>query len=48
MQEYGDASLAPTFLLRETADKVYVEYLLRRYKGRFYRQRYPTLVLVES
>jgi len=48
MQDYGDASLASTFFIRETADKVYVEYLLRRYKGHFYRKRYPTLVLVYS
>ena len=48
VQDYGDESLASTFFIRDTADKVYVEYLLRRYKGHFYRKRYPTLVLVES
>jgi len=46
VQAYGDASLASVFLIPETTHKVYVEYLLRRYKGHFYRQRYPTLTLV--
>ena len=46
VQEHGDASLASVFLIPETTHKVYVEYLLRRYKGHFYRQRYPTLTLV--
>ena len=48
MQDYGDESIASTFFIRDTTAKVYVEYLLRRYKGHFYRKRYPTLVLVES
>lgn len=48
MQDYGEASLASTFFIRDTTDKVYVEYLLRRYKGHFYRKRYPSFTLVYS
>src|SRR6266446_4164784 len=33
VQEHGDASLASVFLIPETTHKVYVGYLLRRYKG---------------
>jgi len=48
VQDYGDASIAAAFLIPQDSDKYYLEYLLRRYKGHFYRKRYPTLVLVES
>ena len=47
VQEYGDESIASTFFIRETSDKVYLEYLFRRYKGHFYRNRYPSLSIVD-
>jgi hypothetical protein len=48
VREYGDASIAAAFLIqRETAPQ-YLEYLLRRYKGHFYRRRYPSITLVDQ
>ena len=48
VQEYGDASIAAAFLMPEACDKHYLEYLLRRYKGHFYRNRYPSLTIVDT
>jgi hypothetical protein len=47
VQEYGDESIAATFFIRDTSNKIYLEYLLRRYKGHFYRKRYPALSIVD-
>jgi hypothetical protein len=47
IQEHGDESIASTFFIRDMSDKVYLEYLFRRYKGHFYRNRYPALSIVE-
>jgi hypothetical protein len=47
VQEYGDESIASAFLIPQDCDKYYLEYLLRRYKGHFYRNRYPSIKLVE-
>jgi hypothetical protein len=47
-QEYGDASIAAAFLIPQDSDKYYLEYLLRRYKGHFYRKRYPSLSIVDA
>jgi hypothetical protein len=47
VQDYGDASIAAAFLMLQECDTSYVEYLLRRYKGHFYRQRYPSLTIVD-
>jgi len=48
VQDYGDASIAAAFLIPQDCDKYYLEYLLRRYKGDFYRKRYPSLAIVDS
>ena len=48
VQDYGDASIAAAFLIPQDCDKYYVEYLLRRYKGHFYRKRYPSLTIVDA
>jgi len=48
VQEYGDASIAAAFLIPQDSDKYYLEYLLRRYKGHFYRKRYPSLSIVDA
>jgi hypothetical protein len=47
VQEYGDASIAAAFLIPRECKQYYLEYLLRRYKGHFYRNRYPTLSIVD-
>jgi hypothetical protein len=48
VQDYGDASIAAAFLIPQDSDKYYLEYLLRRYKGHFYRKRYPSLSIVDA
>ena len=40
---YGYESIFSSLLIRGNNDKTSLEYLLRRYKGHFYRNRYPTL-----
>lgn len=47
VQEYGDESIASTVFIRDTSGEVYLEYLFRRYKGHFYRTRYPALSIVD-
>ena len=47
IQKYGDESIASAFFIRDVSDRVYLEYLFRRYKGHFYRKRYPSLSLVD-
>lgn len=46
VKEYGDESIAAVFLIDQTIHKTYLDYLLRRYKGHFYRKRYPQIALV--
>jgi Protein of unknown function (DUF3843) len=48
VQDYGDASIAAAFLIPQDCDTYYLEYLLRRYKGHFYRQRYPSLSIIDA
>jgi hypothetical protein len=48
MQDYGDASIAAAFLIPQNCDTYYLEYLRRRYKGHFYRKRYPSLTIVDA
>ena len=48
VQEYGDASIAAAFLMPRECAPYYLEYLLRRYKGHFYRKRYPSLSIVDT
>jgi hypothetical protein len=45
--ECGVESIKAVHLLGKHDESYVLEYLLRRYKGRFYRPRYPTLTLVE-
>lgn len=47
VETYGDESVASAFLLKNTDNKTYLHYLLRRYKGHFYRNRYPQVTLVQ-
>ena len=45
VQKYGDESIASAFLVRSDHHTPYLDYLLRRYKGHFYRNRYPSITL---
>jgi hypothetical protein len=45
--EHGSESIAAAFLLEKQPEAYVLEYLLRRYKGRFYRPRYPTLTIAK-
>jgi len=45
-QEYGYESIESTFLIRGGHDESHLDYLLRRYKGAYYRKRYPRIALV--
>jgi Protein of unknown function (DUF3843) len=44
-ERFGDESIRAAFLLGHRREDYALEYLLRRYKGRFYRPRYPTLTI---
>ena len=46
VEDYGHESIAAAFLIRDPNDKTYLPYLLRRYKGHFFRNRYPQISLV--
>jgi hypothetical protein len=48
VHEYGDESIAATFFIEPDPDGVYLEYLLRRYKGHFYRNRYPSISIIDA
>jgi len=48
VQDYGDASIASSFLIPRECEPYYLAYLLRRYKGHFYRNRYPALSIVDD
>jgi len=45
-QEYGSESIEAAFLIRGGHDESHVDYLLRRYKGAYYRKRSPRIALV--
>jgi hypothetical protein len=48
VKDYGAESIAATFLIRDRDDKTYLPYLLRRYKGHFFRNRYPQIGFVQD
>lgn len=45
--EHGAESIADAYLLRDGPVELALEYLLRRYKGHFYRKRYPSLTQLQ-
>ena len=47
VQDYGDESIASSFLIPQDCGQHFLEYLLRRYKGHFYRKRYPSISLID-
>ena len=48
VREHGATSLLETFHLRDLPPDRALTFLLRCYKGRFYRSRYPSLSLVQG
>jgi hypothetical protein len=46
IQEYGYESIESAFLIRDGHDASHLDYLLRRYKGSYYRERHPLMALV--
>jgi hypothetical protein len=48
VEDYGAESIAATFLMRDYDDKTYLSYLLRKYKGHFFRNRYPQIGFVQD
>ncbi len=46
IQEYGYESVESAFLIRGDHDESHLNYLLRRYKGAYYRKRYPRIALI--
>ncbi len=44
IKDYGEESILKSFMI-EKEDKNTIDYLLRKYKGHFYRNRYPTLTV---
>ncbi len=46
IREYGSESIEAAFLIRGQHNEYHIDYLLRRYKGAYYRNRYPRLAFV--
>ncbi|MFC1910515.1 DUF3843 family protein [Chloroflexota bacterium] len=46
IQEYGFESIESVFLIRNALCESNIDYLLRRYKGTYYRRRYSRIALV--
>jgi hypothetical protein len=44
--EYRDESVPEAYLLREAPPDYWLEYLLRRHKGCYYRRRYPCVAVI--
>lgn len=46
LEEYGDESVKTAFFLKGDLPNYWLDYLLRRHKGHFYRKRYPTMAVI--
>jgi hypothetical protein len=46
VKEYGAESIAAAYLIDDWADEIFLPYLLRRYKGGYFRNRYPNLSII--
>ena len=46
LDECGDESIKTSFRFGESGEGYWLEYLLRRHKGHFFRKRYPAIALV--
>ncbi|HLX63410.1 MAG TPA: DUF3843 family protein [Planctomycetota bacterium] len=47
IKAHGDESMRAAFLLERHPEPYVIDYLCRRYKGRFFKERYPNLNVVE-
>lgn len=47
VRDHGAGSIRAAFLLDADAPSYWLEYLLRKHKGHFYRRRFPTLSLMD-
>ena len=48
VDQYGAESIAAVFLIRNKDGQLWLDYLLRCFKGPFYRKQYPTVSVVEN
>ncbi|MFH1934192.1 MAG: DUF3843 family protein [Pseudomonadota bacterium] len=48
VEEYGGESISAAFLIPDNYKGYYLDYLLRKYKGDFYRNRYPSISFVQT
>jgi len=46
VEEFGDESIKASFRLGETSVSYWLDYLLRRYKGSYFRKCYPAISIV--
>ena len=46
LTEYGDQVVRQVFILKGEVPPYWLDYFLRRYKGKYFRQRYPALSLI--
>ena len=47
INDYGGKSILSSFVIRNYDEEIAVEYILRKYKGHFYRNRYPSIYFVD-
>ena len=45
IKDYGEESILRSFMI-DVEDEYAVDYLLRKHKGHFYRNRYPSVIVV--
>jgi hypothetical protein len=45
VNKYGNQSIAELYLIRDTENYDFLTYLLRKYKGQYFRNRYPNITL---
>ena len=48
IQEYGDESIRVAYLIPDEENDCYLDFLFRRHKGHFYRERYPSISFSEA
>ena len=48
IQKYGNKSIASAFLIPDSVNNYFLDYFLRRYKGVFYRNRYPSISFIQA
>ncbi len=46
LSEYGDQAVRKVFVLDAEVPPYWLEYLLRRFKGKYFRRRYPGLSVI--